>query len=231
MGTCNTCNTSGRTISNTIGFCAECIRAHFDTVWPQIKKVHDCSRMSYGLPTDPPVQKAAFDAVSAFTTVVFPKADPDTAVCGRSKADAFTAAGPTKATFTTTLIRCPPTAWVILSALPAPDAATPNTRFQEVLKSVIVTWRSSIMPVVLTVSTARTIISNSRHFPRKQSLPNNSPEPSTKKPRASVISGATPPLRFCTPLKHLKSPLKAPKTASCAFAGKPTAPFRSLIFR
>lgn len=54
MGTCNTCNTSGRTISNTIGFCAECIRTHFDTVWPQIKKVHDRSRMSYGLPTDPP---------------------------------------------------------------------------------------------------------------------------------------------------------------------------------
>ncbi|NQT68863.1 MAG: hypothetical protein HQ552_04730 [Desulfobacteraceae bacterium] len=43
MGTCNYCNTSGRTISNTIGYCADCIRDHFDVVWPQIKKVHDQS--------------------------------------------------------------------------------------------------------------------------------------------------------------------------------------------
>ena len=86
-----------------------------------------------------PVQKTAFNAVFAFTTVEFPKANPGTAVCGRSKMDAFTVGDLTKAIFTTTSIRCPPTAWVILSALPAPDAATPNIRFQEVLKSVIVT--------------------------------------------------------------------------------------------
>ena len=54
MGICNYCDTSGRTISNTIGFCADCIRIHFDAVWPQIKTVHDRSRTTYGLPTDPP---------------------------------------------------------------------------------------------------------------------------------------------------------------------------------
>lgn len=57
MGTCNYCNTSSRTISNTIGYCADCIRNDFDVVWPQIKKVHDQSRTTYGLPTDPPRSK------------------------------------------------------------------------------------------------------------------------------------------------------------------------------
>ena len=57
MGTCNYCNTSSRTISNTIGYCADCIRNNFDVVWPQIKKVHDQSRTTYGLPIDPPRSK------------------------------------------------------------------------------------------------------------------------------------------------------------------------------
>lgn len=54
MGTCNSCHKSAKTISNTIGFCAACIRAHFDSVWPQIKAVHDGSRKAYGLPENPP---------------------------------------------------------------------------------------------------------------------------------------------------------------------------------
>ncbi|MBW2349485.1 MAG: radical SAM protein, partial [Deltaproteobacteria bacterium] len=54
MGTCKYCGDSKRTISDAIGFCADCIRNHFDAVWPEIKKVHDHSRKTYGLPTDPP---------------------------------------------------------------------------------------------------------------------------------------------------------------------------------
>ncbi len=54
MGTCQYCRKNARIISDTIGFCAHCIRNHFDAVWPQIKKVHDHSRMPYGLPKDPP---------------------------------------------------------------------------------------------------------------------------------------------------------------------------------
>lgn len=54
MGTCSYCEKRGGTISDTIGFCADCIRAHFDIVWPHIKKVHDRSRRAYGLPEDPP---------------------------------------------------------------------------------------------------------------------------------------------------------------------------------
>ncbi|MBW2406089.1 MAG: radical SAM protein [Deltaproteobacteria bacterium] len=54
MGKCNSCDKSAKNISNTIGFCADCIRAHFEDVWPQIKAVHDRSRRAYGLPVNPP---------------------------------------------------------------------------------------------------------------------------------------------------------------------------------
>jgi len=54
MGTCRYCGKEARTISDVIGFCADCIRDHFKLAWPQIKKVHDASRQAYGLPPDPP---------------------------------------------------------------------------------------------------------------------------------------------------------------------------------
>ena len=54
MGSCQKCGASSPIISNVIGFCADCIRAHFEKVWPEIKKVHDRSRKPYGLPEDPP---------------------------------------------------------------------------------------------------------------------------------------------------------------------------------
>ncbi|MBW1701241.1 MAG: radical SAM protein [Deltaproteobacteria bacterium] len=54
MGTCQYCGKSSMTISGTIGFCVDCIRGHFDKVWPEIKHVHQKSRRAYGLPEDPP---------------------------------------------------------------------------------------------------------------------------------------------------------------------------------
>lgn len=54
IGSCRYCGESGFTISDVIGFCAECIRDHFEQVWPEIKLVHDRSRRLFGLPTDPP---------------------------------------------------------------------------------------------------------------------------------------------------------------------------------
>jgi pyruvate formate lyase activating enzyme len=54
MGTCNRCKNSAKTISNIIGFCADCISNHFENVWPQIKTVHLRSRRAFGLPTAPP---------------------------------------------------------------------------------------------------------------------------------------------------------------------------------
>jgi len=55
MGTCKYCKNNAKTISNTIGFCADCIRAHFESIWPEIKKVHHQSRIGFGLPEDPPL--------------------------------------------------------------------------------------------------------------------------------------------------------------------------------
>ena len=57
MGTCRYCAKSTKTISSVIGFCAECIRGHFEEVWPEIKRVHDQSRRAYQLPVDPPREK------------------------------------------------------------------------------------------------------------------------------------------------------------------------------
>ncbi|RLB83988.1 MAG: radical SAM protein [Deltaproteobacteria bacterium] len=54
MGTCRYCEKSAGTISDVIGFCADCIRGHFSKVWPEIANVHARSRRAYGLPVEPP---------------------------------------------------------------------------------------------------------------------------------------------------------------------------------
>jgi len=54
MGSCQKCGESSPTISNIIGYCADCIRIHFEEVWPEIRKVHSRTRKPYGLPEDPP---------------------------------------------------------------------------------------------------------------------------------------------------------------------------------
>jgi len=54
MGTCHYCGVSAVTVSDVIGFCADCIRAHFESVGPEIRSVHDHSRRRFGLPEDPP---------------------------------------------------------------------------------------------------------------------------------------------------------------------------------
>jgi pyruvate formate lyase activating enzyme len=54
MGTCRHCEKSARTVSNVIGFCADCIRHHFSEIWPEIAQVHAKSRRAFGLPPEPP---------------------------------------------------------------------------------------------------------------------------------------------------------------------------------
>lgn len=54
MATCKYCGKQSRIISETIGFCADCIRCHFDEIWPEIKRVHQRSRSAFGLPAEPP---------------------------------------------------------------------------------------------------------------------------------------------------------------------------------
>ena len=54
MGTCRYCEKSAQTISDVIGFCADCIRDHIFEVGPEIARVHAGSRRAYGLPVEPP---------------------------------------------------------------------------------------------------------------------------------------------------------------------------------
>lgn len=54
MGTCQLCHRESPIISATLGYCALCIKEHFDEVWPDIEMVHHRSRSTYGLPVEPP---------------------------------------------------------------------------------------------------------------------------------------------------------------------------------
>ena len=47
------------TISDEIGFCADCIRADFDNIRSEIKKIHDDSRKVYGLPKEMPATESS----------------------------------------------------------------------------------------------------------------------------------------------------------------------------
>ena len=57
MGTCRYCNETEVVISDMLGYCGDCIRGHFEAVWPEISKVHGRSRRQYGLPEQPPRTK------------------------------------------------------------------------------------------------------------------------------------------------------------------------------
>jgi pyruvate formate lyase activating enzyme len=54
MSLCRHCGRPDRPISSRLGYCAPCIRAHFDEVWPEIVKLHHHSRRPFNLPLQPP---------------------------------------------------------------------------------------------------------------------------------------------------------------------------------
>lgn len=54
MTACRHCGRSDRLLSPRLGYCASCIRAHFDQVWPGIEAYHHESRKAFGLPLKPP---------------------------------------------------------------------------------------------------------------------------------------------------------------------------------
>jgi pyruvate formate lyase activating enzyme len=54
MGTCLNCNNESPTISEPLGVCLNCIREHFEEVYPHILKIHRESREAFNLPTQPP---------------------------------------------------------------------------------------------------------------------------------------------------------------------------------
>lgn len=52
--TCQHCRDSGKTVSRAVGYCADCVRTHFQTLWAAIDKTHQRSRRAYGLPVQAP---------------------------------------------------------------------------------------------------------------------------------------------------------------------------------
>ena len=51
---CRRCGRTDRLVSARLGYCASCIRGHFQQVWPEIEAVHQGSRRAFGLPSTPP---------------------------------------------------------------------------------------------------------------------------------------------------------------------------------
>jgi len=54
MTSCRRCGATDRIISPRLGFCAACIRGHFQEVWPEIEALHQESRRAFKLPVTPP---------------------------------------------------------------------------------------------------------------------------------------------------------------------------------
>ena len=80
MGACQYCNKQSRTISNTIGYCADCIRGHFEKLWPEIKRVHERSRSAYDLPEAPPRAPTGMSCSLCFQECSIPEGG--TGYCG-----------------------------------------------------------------------------------------------------------------------------------------------------
>jgi len=57
MGHCQYCGKEAVTISDTMGFCYECLRRHWDEVWDKIFALHFKSRKLFGLPPSVPKAK------------------------------------------------------------------------------------------------------------------------------------------------------------------------------
>ncbi len=80
MGTCRYCEKSAQTISDVIGFCADCIRHHYSEVGPQIEKVHAESRRAYGFPVQPPHDESGPSCTLCFHRCQIPEGE--TGFCG-----------------------------------------------------------------------------------------------------------------------------------------------------
>jgi pyruvate formate lyase activating enzyme len=73
MGICRHCGDSAPTISDILGFCADCIRDRFDDVWPEIKSIHHESRKVYGLPIEPPRAEDGISCPQCFHGCIIPE--------------------------------------------------------------------------------------------------------------------------------------------------------------
>jgi pyruvate formate lyase activating enzyme len=80
MGTCKHCNAADITISDAIGFCADCIRNHFEELSAELTSVHEASRTEYGLPAHPPRAEKGKTCVQCFHRCSIPEGG--TGYCG-----------------------------------------------------------------------------------------------------------------------------------------------------
>ena len=139
----------------------------------------------------PPVQQTAFPADCAFTDAEFLTGEQVFADFGEHKTEKFAEEGLMRETCLTTTIPFRQTVSVILSAPAVPAADIPNILFPKGQSMATGIWQYSIMPVHLTVCTARTIILRHRHLQQKRFRPRGSPKTQTKKPPVSAILAAT----------------------------------------
>lgn len=54
MARCGLCGKRALQISRAIGYCGQCIKEHFQELWPRISLIHQRSRAAHGLPPEPP---------------------------------------------------------------------------------------------------------------------------------------------------------------------------------
>lgn len=54
MARCRLCRQDSPFISARLGYCASCIRKEFETVWPELARLHAHSRQAFNLPENPP---------------------------------------------------------------------------------------------------------------------------------------------------------------------------------
>ena len=80
MGACRYCGKEFITISDVIGFCADCITTHFDETWPEINRVHEKSRKAYHLPSAPPKAEDGIPCPLCFQECRIPEGS--TGYCG-----------------------------------------------------------------------------------------------------------------------------------------------------
>ena len=85
MGICRHCGSESKIISDMIGFCANCIKTHFNETWPEIKRIHEKSRAGFHLPTTPPKETNGIPCPLCFQKCQIPEGG--TGYCGVRKVE------------------------------------------------------------------------------------------------------------------------------------------------
>jgi pyruvate formate lyase activating enzyme len=73
MTPCRRCGRTEPIFSPRLGYCASCIRSHFDQVWPEIEAYHQESRRAFKLPLTPPQDPAGKSCTLCFHACRIPE--------------------------------------------------------------------------------------------------------------------------------------------------------------